>query len=600
MNRNNLQYGIQDGQPNYGDMDAFLDLDIYPFAAGNGAAGNNNLSRTSSNQPSTQQPSFPYDLYQQTVPLPVHADFMQHELTSGASSSITMSPDLLDMDAQLNAMMPPFFFPESAHHQHEGNTVDPASILGAGSVPPAGLEVDYSKQAYIPQPAPQFDGKRLYAGIHTQRAAYNKDLENQRRMAQKKDEEASPTGSEMTLDDRINNVLSRMKPNGAIMSEASSPGGSLPHIARMKKDEEEMDEDERLLASEEGKKLSSKERRQLRNKVSARAFRSRRKEYITQLEAEVAAKAAEATELRTENMTLKSEIAQLKEFTRSVLRSPAFSSFLADLEKGQGAVAAAPQQQQHQQQQQARSSAPAVQAEPVTAFSKDPNPNMMNLANDDWALAYGPVAGAPMWATNTPQVYAVFDLPAGPVNLQELSGKAARTSMEDKFDWANFPPPADGFSPSFTNTAATSDTTSSSSISDLYTVSEEDEDVDMDNMDVIEFVAPENLADLYADKQGLQRESISERIEALAPGVGLDALLGRLEMVINGEAEASEFFEVREEELRVMEAERERGVQQSEEQSEELSGEERERCRSVARMFDVVETYKRIGAVVGV
>jgi hypothetical protein len=46
---------------------------------------------------------------------------------------------------------------------------------------------------------------------------------------------------------------------------------------RAKKEEDEMDEDERLLASEEGKKLSSKERRQLRNKVSARAFRSRRK-----------------------------------------------------------------------------------------------------------------------------------------------------------------------------------------------------------------------------------------------------------------------------------------------------------------------------------
>jgi hypothetical protein len=45
----------------------------------------------------------------------------------------------------------------------------------------------------------------------------------------------------------------------------------------MRKEEEDMDEDERLLASEEGKKLSSKERRQLRNKVSARAFRSRRK-----------------------------------------------------------------------------------------------------------------------------------------------------------------------------------------------------------------------------------------------------------------------------------------------------------------------------------
>jgi hypothetical protein len=46
---------------------------------------------------------------------------------------------------------------------------------------------------------------------------------------------------------------------------------------KSKKDLEEMDPDELLLASEEGKKLSSKERRQLRNKVSARAFRCRRK-----------------------------------------------------------------------------------------------------------------------------------------------------------------------------------------------------------------------------------------------------------------------------------------------------------------------------------
>jgi hypothetical protein len=42
-------------------------------------------------------------------------------------------------------------------------------------------------------------------------------------------------------------------------------------------EKEDIDEDERLLTSEEGKKLSNKERQQLRNKVSARAFRSRRK-----------------------------------------------------------------------------------------------------------------------------------------------------------------------------------------------------------------------------------------------------------------------------------------------------------------------------------
>jgi len=38
-----------------------------------------------------------------------------------------------------------------------------------------------------------------------------------------------------------------------------------------------MDDDEKLLNSEEGKLLDSKKRRQLRNKVSARHFRSRRK-----------------------------------------------------------------------------------------------------------------------------------------------------------------------------------------------------------------------------------------------------------------------------------------------------------------------------------
>jgi hypothetical protein len=70
-----------------------------------------------------------------------------------------------------------------------------------------------------------------------------------------------------------------MRQNSTLSADNDGEDGQsmLPHIQRMKKDEEEMDEDERLLASDEGKKLSSKERRQLRNKVSARAFRSRRK-----------------------------------------------------------------------------------------------------------------------------------------------------------------------------------------------------------------------------------------------------------------------------------------------------------------------------------
>ena len=51
------------------------------------------------------------------------------------------------------------------------------------------------------------------------------------------------------------------------------------HTTRRTRTEEEdtMNEDERLLASEAGKKLSSKDRRRLRNKISAKAHRSRRR-----------------------------------------------------------------------------------------------------------------------------------------------------------------------------------------------------------------------------------------------------------------------------------------------------------------------------------
>jgi len=48
----------------------------------------------------------------------------------------------------------------------------------------------------------------------------------------------------------------------------------LPELLNLKQAE---DEDEKMLASDEGRKLGPKERRQLRNKVSARNFRVRRK-----------------------------------------------------------------------------------------------------------------------------------------------------------------------------------------------------------------------------------------------------------------------------------------------------------------------------------
>ncbi|KAK1774356.1 hypothetical protein QBC45DRAFT_425126 [Copromyces sp. CBS 386.78] len=50
------------------------------------------------------------------------------------------------------------------------------------------------------------------------------------------------------------------------------------------RDEDDLDEDERVLKGEEAKGMTSAQRRQLRNKVSARNFRARKKDYIHDLE----------------------------------------------------------------------------------------------------------------------------------------------------------------------------------------------------------------------------------------------------------------------------------------------------------------------------
>jgi len=70
---------------------------------------------------------------------------------------------------------------------------------------------------------------------------------------------------------------------------------------------------------EELKKLTPKQRRQIRNKLSARNFRQRRKEYLGQLEKQVKEYQAEITDLKndltekeSENVSLKKEVEDLK------------------------------------------------------------------------------------------------------------------------------------------------------------------------------------------------------------------------------------------------------------------------------------------------
>ncbi|RMZ76400.1 hypothetical protein DV737_g4835, partial [Chaetothyriales sp. CBS 132003] len=243
----------------------------------------------------------------------------------------------------------------------------------------------------------------------------------------------SQPGKDPAVEESISRILSQMrqKKDADAESENASPVPSAS-LSRSKKEEDEMDEDERLLASEEGKKLSSKERRQLRNKVSARAFRSRRKEYITQLEGDVSAKNDEANALRVENQQLREENNRLTDLTRMLLSSSAFSTFLQDLSQSGGPLIPTP--------------APTPAAQPVRqerpkTQRKDVNPHegarhfqqqqvgmvLMPENNVDMSLFEAPAWTAPAVPSNDVHIYALTTLPEEPIiDVSKMSQKARR------------------------------------------------------------------------------------------------------------------------------------------------------------------------------
>ncbi|KAF6800963.1 bZIP transcription factor [Colletotrichum sojae] len=233
----------------------------------------------------------------------------------------------LDMDLEFES-------PSDSQYYFPNPTVNPNAI---------------SSQESPVVPSQQSNVGRLWPGMHSQ-AALAKAQAQQRQQQQiiQQQQQRQQAGKQRTksqqptdpiVEQKITQLLNSMRAKPAQDGDSPSP---LMNVPRLKKDEEDMDEDERLLASEEGKKLSSKERRQLRNKVSARAFRSRRKEYITQLESEIANKVTENGELRAQNRSLLDENKRLSELTRMLLASPSFSNFLDHLSTNPQATHQAP------------------------------------------------------------------------------------------------------------------------------------------------------------------------------------------------------------------------------------------------------------------
>lgn len=329
-------------------------------------------------------------------------------------SQASMNPSDVDMDFGSPAGDHGFFFGDA--------TVNPNSIGGQepNALPsPPGLAARSSNMG------------RLWPGMHQQAALAKAQAQRQQQhqiiqrqqnaqaqQAKSQHRAKATQPSDPIVEQKITQLLHTMRARAA--SPESSQNAALLNMPRPKKDEDDMDEDERLLASEEGKKLSSKERRQLRNKVSARAFRSRRKEYITQLEAEIANKVNENGDLRAHNRALVEENKRLSDLTRMLLSSPSFSDFLDRLSSNPHQLPSAqPSQPQHEQRQ----------------LPKDVNPYNGRSSNQQIGMAMIPEQTMDLSMLNLdsadsfnfqPQVYAVLETPEPAViDTSVLSGKTS-------------------------------------------------------------------------------------------------------------------------------------------------------------------------------
>lgn len=168
-------------------------------------------------------------------------------------------------DVNMDASMPAFFYP--SQESQNDDFIDPTTILKQ--------EDSQANVRYYPgmhQQAAQMRAQQAAAARQQILAQQKQREESQQSQSRRK---ASPVDAH--AEETIARVVNQIRQNSMMHASMSPEGMGMPSMIKKHRDDDDMDEDERLLNSEEGKKLSSKERRQLRNKVSARAFRSRRK-----------------------------------------------------------------------------------------------------------------------------------------------------------------------------------------------------------------------------------------------------------------------------------------------------------------------------------
>ena len=123
------------------------------------------------------------------------------------------------------------------------------------------------------------------------------------------------------LDERLDRLVPLPQIFSAGRGKGGKKGGGMSSVVRG--DDEEIDDDDNWRPSpEEYKKLSSKEKRQLRNKLSARAFRTRRKDYIGTLEGHIQDRDTVIDAIRSELSSSRAETQDLRCVSEQIAHCP--------------------------------------------------------------------------------------------------------------------------------------------------------------------------------------------------------------------------------------------------------------------------------------
>ncbi|TAQ89079.1 hypothetical protein B7494_g2582 [Chlorociboria aeruginascens] len=372
-----------------------------------------------SNQPTLSGPSHQYDLYRQQTGIPQGA--VANTLAVNSSNlhvsqygfdgyALSPSDDFvdfgdaprqtpyeMDMEYESPSSEPAFFFPDQPVQKQE--FVDPSAIR---THPPVANVL----------PTQSSNVGRLWPGMHQQQAALAKAQAQQKQQQQiiqqqrqspvtGKRAKASHPPTDAIVEEKISQLLSSMRQSSVATDDDTTNGNAMSQIPRMRKEEDEMDEDERLLAK-----------------------------YIGQLEGEIAAKVNENTDLKSQNKALLEENTRLSDLTRMLLSSPSFSGFLDNLSSN-------PAQQ---------STSTPVHSQPEQRVRKDVNPYtaQQQMQTQHIGMAMVPEQNMDFGMldlnsegqyTYQPQVFSVLSMPETIIDTSVLSGKPssyAKFESEDE------------------------------------------------------------------------------------------------------------------------------------------------------------------------